>query len=143
MNRGFTMIEVMLSLAIIAVLAGISTPIYQSFQVRNDLDIAAVTIAQSMRRAQTLSEAIDGDTTWGVDVRSGSITVYKGASYIARDTTYDELFDMPGSITPSGIGGSVFSKFTGLPQTTGTITLTSNANETRTITINSKGAVSY
>ena len=29
--------------AIIAILAGISTPIYQSFQVRNDLDIAAVT----------------------------------------------------------------------------------------------------
>ena len=49
-SRGFTMIEVMLSLAIIAVLAGISTPIYQSFQVRNDLDIAAVTIAQSIDR---------------------------------------------------------------------------------------------
>ena len=143
MNTGFTMIEVMLSLAILAILAGISTPIYQSFQVRNDLDIAAVTIAQSMRRAQTLSQAVDGDNTWGVDVQSGSITVYKGASYAARDATYDELFDMPTSITPSGIGGVVFAKFTGLPQTIGAIILTSNANETRTITINSKGVVSY
>ena len=143
MNRGFTIIEVMLSLAIIAVLAGISTPIYQSFQVRNDLDIAAVTIAESMRRAQVLSEAVDGDTTWGVDVRSGSITVYEGTSYAARDTTYDEFFDMPTSIAPSGLGGVVFDKFTGLPQTTGTITLTSNTNETRTITINSKGTVAY
>ena len=143
MNRGFTIIEVMLSLAIIAVLAGISTPIYQSFQVRNDLDIATVTIAQSMRRAQVLSEAVDGDTTWGVDIRSGSITLYKGVSYAGRDTTFDELFDMPTSITPSGLGGIVFAKFTGLPQTTGTITLTSNANETRTITINSKGTVAY
>ncbi len=137
------MIEVMLSLAIIGVLAGISAPIYQSFQVRNDLDIAAVTIAQSMRRAQVLSEAVDGDATWGVDVRSGSITVFKGATYAGRDTTFDELSPMPTSITPSGFGGAVFAKFTGLPQTTGTITLTSNANETRTITINAKGTISY
>lgn len=143
MKRGFTMIEVMLSLAIIGVLAGISAPIYQSFQVRNDLDIAAVTIAQSMRRAQVLSEAVDGDATWGVDVRSGSITVFKGATYAGRDTTFDELSPMPTSITPSGFGGAVFAKFTGLPQTTGTITLTSNANETRTITINAKGTISY
>ena len=137
------MVEVMLSLAIIAALAGISAPIYQSFQVRNDLDIAGVTIAQSLRRAQVLSEAVDGDTTWGVDIRSGSITLYKGASYATRDTTFDELFDMPTSITPSGLSGIVFAKFTGLPQTTGTVTLTSNANETRTITVNSKGSVSY
>ena len=142
-SRGFTIIEVMLSLAVIAIILGVSTPIYQSFQVRNDLDIAATTIAQSMRRAQALSQAVDGDTTWGVDVRSGSITVYKGASYATRDTTFDELFDMPTSITPSGLGGAVFTKFTGLPQTTGTITLTSNANEVRNITINSKGMVSY
>ena len=137
------MIEVMLSLAIIAVLAGISTPIYQSFQVRNDLDIAAVTIAQSMRRAQTLSQAVDGDTTWGVDIQSGSITVYKGVSYAGRDATFDELFDMPTSVTPSGLGGVVFAKFTGLPQITGTITLTSNASEVRSIVVNSKGMISY
>ena len=137
------MIEVMLSLAIIAVLAGISTLIYQSFQVRNDLDIAAVTIAQSMRRAQTLSQAVDGDTTWGVDVQSGSITVYKGVSYAGRDATFDELFDMPTSVTPSGLGGVVFAKFTGLPQTTGTVTLTSNASEVRSIVVNSKGMISY
>ncbi len=143
MNRGFTLIEVMLSLAMIAILAGVSLPIYQSFQVRNDLDIAAVTIAQSMRRAQTLSQAVDGDITWGVDIQSGSITIYKGASYAGRDATYDELFNMPTSTTPSGLSGVVFAKFTGMPQITGTITLTSNLNETRTITINSKGTISY
>lgn len=143
MQKGFTIIEVLLSLAIIGILAGISTPIYQSFQVRNDLDIATVTIAQSLRRAQTLSQSVDNDSTWGIDVRSGSITIYKGVSYIARDSAYDELFEMPSSLTPSGMNGVVFNTLTGLPQKTGSIILTSNANETRTIIINSKGMVSY
>ncbi len=143
MNKGFTLIEVLLALSVIAIILGISAPVYQSFQVRNDLDIAATTIAQSMRRAQTLSQAVDGDSVWGVDVRSGSITVYKGTSYVARDATYDELFDLQSSITASGLSGVSFAKFTGIPQATGTITLTSNANETRTIIINAKGTVTY
>ena len=142
-NAGFTLIEVMLSVAAIGIIAGISIPIYQSFQVRNDLDIATVEIAQSARRAQTLSQAVDGDTSWGVKIQSGSMTVFKGISYVARDSTFDELFDVPTSITPSGISEVVFAKFTGLPQTTGTITLTSNTNETRNVTINQKGMVSY
>ena len=143
MSKGFTLIEVLLSIAAIAIIAGISVPIYQSFQVRNDLDIATVEIAQSARRVQTLSQAVDGDTSWGINIQSGSMVVFKGTSYTARDAAFDEVFDVPTSITPSGISEVVFAKFTGLPQTIGTITLTSNANETRIITINAKGMVSY
>jgi len=142
-NAGFTLLEILLSIAVISLIAGISIPIYQSFQVRNDLDIATVEIAQSLRRAQILSQAVDGDTSWGVSVQSASITLFKGTSYAARDTAFDELFDVPTSITPSGVSEIVFSKFFGNPQTIGTVTLTSNANETRTITINEKGMVSY
>lgn len=142
-NDGVTLIEVLLSIAAITIIAGISVPIYQSFQVRNDLDIAATTVAQTLRRAQVLSQAVDGDTDWGILVRSGSITIFKGTSYAARDNSLDEVFEVPTSITPSGVQEIVFSEFTGLPQPTGTITLTSNANETRDITINSKGTVSY
>lgn len=142
-GAGFTLIEVLLSVATVAVLAGISIPIYQTFQVRNDLDIGTTTIAQTLRRAQILSQAVDGDISWGIYIVSGNIILFKGASYAARDTTFDEIFDVPTSITPSGVSEIVFAKFTGLPQTIGTITLISNINETRTITINTKGMVSY
>lgn len=133
----------MLSIAAIGIIAGISVPIYQSFQVRNDLDIATITIAQTLRRAQALSQSVDGDTSWGVFIQSGSITLFKGVSYAGRDTNFDEVFDVPTSIIPSGLYEIVFVKFTGLPQTDGAITLTSNTNETRIITINAKGTVSY
>jgi len=142
-DNGFTLLEVLLSIACIAIIAGISIPVYQSFQNRNDLDIAGTTIAQSLRRAQILSQSSDGDTTSGVKILSPNIIVFRGASYSGRDTTQDETFTFPTSITPTGINEIIFSKTFGIPSTTGTITLTSNINETRTITINAKGMVTY
>ena len=142
-NVGFTLLEVLLSVAIIGLIAGLGTPIYQSFQVRNDLDVATNTVAGSLRRAQVLSQAVDGDTSWGLYVQSGAITLFQGLSYVSRDASFDEVFDLPRSITPSGISEIVYNKFTGEPKTIGTVTLTSNANETRNVTINEKGTIVY
>lgn len=142
-NFGFTLLEALLSVAAIAIIAGISIPIYQSFQVRNDLDLATVEIAQTLRRAQVLSQSVDSDIGWGVFVQSGGITLFKGISYTARDINFDEVFDVPASITPSGVSEVVFTKFFGLPQTNGTIILNSYTNETRNVTVNQKGMVNY
>lgn len=142
-QKGFTLLETLLSIAVISLIAGIGVPVYQSFQVRDDLDISTTTIVQSARRAEILAQASDGDTSWGLHIQSGNIVLFKGASYATRDSSYDEIFDLPTSILPSGLSEIVYAKFTGMPQTTGAITLTSNANETRIITINAKGTVSF
>ncbi|MFC1598315.1 Tfp pilus assembly protein FimT/FimU [Patescibacteria group bacterium] len=140
---GFTLLEMLLTIAMVALLAGLSVPVYQSFQVKNDIDVAVNITAQTMRRAQALSRAMDGDTTWGIYVQSGTITMFQGASYGGRDATYDEDFDIASIIAPSGLTEVVYDKLTGDPQSTGTLTLTSTASQTRTITINEKGTISY
>lgn len=142
-TTGFTLIEILLSLALISIIFATGIPIFQSFQNRNELDIAAVTLAQGLRRAQILSQASQGDTSWGVYVKSGDITLFKGQNYLERDNTYDEIFTVPVSIVASGTQEYIFSRFTGLPQTVGSLTFTSANNETRTIVINQKGMVNY
>ena len=142
-NGGFTFIEILLVVALIGVTASVSIPVYQSFKTRNDLDVSSVTIAQSLRRAQLLSQASDGDTSWGVNIAVGSITLFKGISFSARDTDFDEVFSMQTSISVSGLQEIVFEKFTGEPVSTGTITLTSINNEERSINTNSKGSITY
>lgn len=143
MPAGFTLLEMMLSVAVIGILAAIGFPVYQTFQIKNDLSLSVINSVHSFRRAQTLAEAVDGDSTWGVKVQTGSIVLFKGASYAARDSTYDEIFDLPGTITPSGTTEVVFAKMTGVPGTTGTLTLTSSSGLTNNITINGKGMLTY
>lgn len=132
----------LLSVAIIGLLAGLSMPVYRTLIKKNDLDIAATTAVSSLRRAQVLSQAVDGDTTWGVKIQSGSTVLFKGASYTARDTNFDETFDVPATINMSGVTEIVFAKFTGFPQTTGVINL-STESDGRSVSINEKGTVTY
>lgn len=143
MKKGFTMIEILLSMAVLSIIVGIGSPIYQSFQNRNNLDITTTTIVQTMRRAQVLAQSVDGDTSWGVKIQSGSIVLFQGVNFETRDPEFDEMFDLPTSITPSGLPEIIFTKFTGLPQITGSIVLTYNINETRNITINEKGTINF
>ena len=142
-TRGFTLIEVLLSVVLIAFITGVSVPIYRSYLVKNNLDTATMIFVQSLRRAQGLSQAGEGDTTWGVNIETGLITVFKGASYAARDTTYDETFTIADSIGISGVQEIVFSKMYGEPQTTGSVTLSSDMGHSKTITINGKGFIDY
>lgn len=140
---GFTLPEVLLSMAILTIIAGMTIPLYGTFMNRNELDSMTVTLAQSLRRAQALSQAGDGDMTWGVHVGVGSILVFKGASYVSRDSLYDESNTFSTTIVPSGLTDVVFSKVTGEPQVTGTFTLTAASGEVRNVTINEKGMVDY
>ena len=60
LRKGFTLLEVSLSIAILGIIFGMTMPMYRVFMIRNDLDIATVTLVQNLRRAQTLSQGIPG-----------------------------------------------------------------------------------
>lgn len=144
LNKGFTLLEVLLSVAILGIIAGISLPIMASFNGRNDLDVTTQSIAMQLRRASTYSRGANSDSQWGVHAQSDSVTLFRGTTYASRDTSYDETTPIPNSFTISGINDVIFSKVDGSPTSSGSITLTNtNSNETRTITVNAKGMVSY
>lgn len=142
-QQGFTIIEMMLSVSIIALLAGLSLPVYNSFQTRNELDSTALALVSSLRRAQIYARGAQNDLQWGVRVQSGAITLFRGNVFASRDTAYDEVTTLPPTMAVSGTSEVIFTKLTGLPAAAGSTTLTAANNETRTVTINAKGMVSY
>ncbi len=142
--KGFTLLEVLLSVAILGVVAGISLPVMASFNGRNDLDVTTQSIVMQLRRAGTYSRGANNDNQWGVHIQSGGATLFQGTAYASRDTAYDETTTFPSSFSVSGTSDVVFNKVDGSPASSGSITLTNtNSNETRTITFNAKGMVSY
>jgi len=142
-DRGFTLIEMLLSVAIIVVLAGLSLPVYFNAQSRNDTASTAETIADALRRAETYARANDSDTQWGVNFQSSGVTLFSGTSYATRVTTNDEPLSIPANMTVSYTGDILFAKFSGVPAATPTITLTSSTGDTANVTINAKGMVNY
>jgi len=143
MKRGFTLLETLLVIASIAILAGISLPIAQQVQNTVNVNTAIETLVHTLRRAQALSEAVDGDISWGVHIQEGTIILFKGISYANRDTSFDDTATYSPTITPSGLSDVVFSKFTGIPQSSGIITFTGLNNQIKTLTLNEKGTITY
>jgi prepilin-type N-terminal cleavage/methylation domain-containing protein len=144
LKRGFTLIEALVVLGIFSLLVAVSAPFYQSFQARNDIDVAANTIIQALTRAQGLSRAVKGDSAWGVRIQPGVITLFQGNNFSSpdRDKSNDEIFKMPKTITPSGANEIVYAKFTGYPVSTGTVTIAIPV-KTVNIAVNQKGLVEY
>jgi len=141
MSQGFSLIEMLLSIALIGVLAGLSVPVYSGYVGHNDVHIAAQTVTQAYRHAQQYARSGEGDSEWGVRVVNGSVTVFKGGSYATRDTAYDEEFVLSQGMSVSGIEECVFTKMTGNPTVTGEVFLSSNAGISRVISVNEKGMV--
>lgn len=141
--KGFTITEVLLSVVLLGIIASMSIPFYRTYLDRNELDQTTMTLAQTLRRAQFMSIAQDGDSAWGVKVSSSSILLFKGASYLTRDQNVDESTTLVPTIGFSGLSEVVFQKGSGVPSTTGTSTFILNNGDTRNVTINQKGMVSY
>ena len=142
-RKGFTLIEILLSLALIGIITTISIPVLQSFLSRNDLDVTSQTFVQSLRRAQCLAEGCQSDSKWGVKIQTGNITIFRGDSYANRETDDDESFDVSAGVTTSGLSEIVFSKLSGVPLSSGVTNINSSQGETKIITTNEKGIASY
>lgn len=140
-NQGFTLIEILLSVAIITIISGISVPLYFSVVGKNNIDVVSQEIIESAHRAQILSRANEHNDIWGIRVSSGTLTLFNGASYASRNSSLDEITEFSPSIEVSGTNEFTFQKFTGIPSTSSTITLTNSQNDTRTISINGVGTI--
>lgn len=141
-QTGFTLIEILLVMAIVTILTAISAPFYLSLSRGNDLDAATSLLAQDLYQAQSYSRNRNQDSQWGVAVSGQVITLFSGSSYATRDTANDVVYTVPSSIAISGSSQIVYSKLYGLPQSTASFTLT-GGGKTQTVVVNNKGMVEY
>ena len=149
-QQGFTLIEMVLTIGIIALLAAFSIPVYGNLFTRNDLDDAKMIVVQALRRAELSAQAEDGaninSTTanplWGVDIQNGNVTVFRGQTYAGRVQSDDEVYPIGNTVTVTSSPVDIFfSPETGFSTSASTVsaTLTVSSGESRTISVSPNG----
>ncbi len=136
-KHGYTAFEALIVIGLIAVTAGLTVPLYRTYQIRSDLNLATEGIVQELHRAQALARAGQDDSAWGVYVQEG--TLFSGEGYILRDVTKDEVISIPETIDTSGLPEVIFSRLDGIPNQTGSIYLTALNGEYREIIVDNFG----
>src|SRR3989338_510991 len=139
--RGFTLVELLLSVAVIGILtAGVLG--FSLFLLRsNDMELALSATAQTLRRAQTLARSGQHDGAWGVKLQSETITIFHGNSYANRDSSLDEVTDLPSTIAVSGLTEVTYAAATGTPSSAGVTTLTHETLGARRLFLNTIGTI--
>lgn len=149
LKKGFTVIEIVLVLALIGILLGMSILYYGNTQVRADIDSQASNIVHYLRLAQSGASSGLNDKSHGIHFEAASYTTFEGDSYNQADPENFKI-DLPATMTINAIslngGGNdvIFSKTDGDTANYGTISLNSaQINKTITITITSVGTINY
>ena len=137
---GFTLVEVLLTIVILALLTATVAPTTLDFYRRQQLHTYTQEIIQILRRTQLSAMSTEGDSNFGVYFTSNNYILFRGDSYTLRDIQYDEVFDLPSVIGISGLSEVVFLKPEGRSSQEGQIVVTNNIQE-NVITINGIGRV--
>ena len=145
----FTLVELLITIAIILIIAVAAIPIYGNLQVTSQLNESSSQIIQAIRIARERSVAGLNNSRHGVYLEintdaADKYILYQGSTYASRQTDYDleVTLDNPLTLSTTLTGSEVnFITGSGVASSTGIITLTHDTGGTRTISINSMGAV--
>lgn len=123
-KRGFTLFEILLVMSILGIIGTVSVVFSVRLLRSNDLNIAVRHALNNIRIAQTRAQLASGSNSWGLYITSGSMTLFRGSSYVTRDQTQDAVTEFSQRITVSGLQEVTFDVMSGTPSQSGLITFT-------------------
>ena len=144
--KGFTLLEVLISVAILAIVGTILISAFGSFRAAEDLREAHSNIIGLLKDARARTLSSDSNSGYGVHFETLRAVLFKGVAYSSSDPL-NEIYNLPGSVQISTIslGGpvdTVFTRLLGTTTSSGTVILQSLRNSsTKVITIEPTGVV--
>jgi len=153
-SSGFTLFEVVIVIAILAVLAAIVIPDFFPFKKNSDLDNGVQEFVSVLRLAQNKTLSSEGNSQYGVYIDTGAspnqYILFKGASYASRIVSADQVYALQEmlefyNISLGGGNEIVFDRLTGSSQETGSVSarIKSDMDKNKTVYILSSGVVSF
>ena len=143
--RGVTFIELILVVSIMLILSVMAPIFYSRFLLQNSTLNAADQLVGSLRKAQMYSMMSKNGSGWSVNYGgiANTITLYQGAPPFSGrpNPVVDEKFELNSKVLVNGITDITFTRVTGKPNVTPTVTISSPGNNSQLISVNSEGVV--
>lgn len=147
--KGFTLIEILVVVALIALLATAVVVSTVSFRSQIDLNTAAQNILNTLRIARAKTLASESASQYGVYFESGQYVLFKGTSY-NPPASDNEFHSLPSGfeIANVSIGGgneAIFQRLTGITSQSGSVDVRqiSDPAKSKTIVIDPSGEVAF
>ncbi len=157
--KGFTLLELLIVLAILSILIVTSMFVTYGFFIRTQVDNTVLILVETLRRAQTISRNTLEDSAWGLKINADNLVLFKAndgdgdgnpdsfSQTSTRDVSFDKQYDLPGEVQIDDTGQIeiIFNKLTGEPRIGGTLTIQINSTSSysRQIKINPIGTIDY
>lgn len=139
---GFTIIELIIVIAIFAITAATTLPFLGRFQQRETLSTITDDVTRALRTAQHKAMSGEQDTQWGVRFEPATYILYAGKSYKNRLQQFDRRRGVPRTLIFSGEQEINFAKRTGAPVFgSGILVLRPPEGEPSFISINAAGGI--
>jgi prepilin-type N-terminal cleavage/methylation domain-containing protein len=144
MNKGFTFIEVIISVAIMALLVGLSMAAFSSFAKREALGAAAGAAAAMLRDARAQTIASVGGMQYGVRVEPDRFILFQGSTYASTSPTNRPFYFSARVKASSTAQSFVFERVTGDASSSGMIQvyLASEPSVKKSVVVQGTGLVS-
>lgn len=139
-NNGFTLIEVLVVLAISAILVAISLSSYSSWNKNTEFNISGKTVSSYLSDARNLTLASKNSSVYGVHLETTKVVLFTGDTYSSSEPSNKEYI-FPNNVQISVInlngGGSdvIFNRLTGETNQFGTTTISRIDDPSSTIDI--------
>jgi type II secretory pathway pseudopilin PulG len=149
---GFTIVEILVSLAILIIIASIGTSAFINAKKTKTLDVTAESIVSKLNEAKTNAIAGKDNASFGIYFGSGNpdhYVYFSGSTYNSSDTD-NVRFDLPKNMSldensPSADPFVLFARRTGKPNATSTVEVywSDDTSDKRIIEIGPNGEVNY
>lgn len=139
------MIELILVVALLAVMAGLAIPVVGSFNNRSQMDATTQDVISALRFAEGRAMAVEQGSRFGVyfDTAARKFYVFRGDNFGTNPAENIEYgYSSSLNLAESFSGHEVnFEKLTGETFDAGNIVLTNNVGQTVTISVTAEGKI--
>jgi prepilin-type N-terminal cleavage/methylation domain-containing protein len=136
--NGFSLVELLLVIALMGIVSIAAFPLSVSLYNLQVLNDTKSSLLATLRQAHVSALTQKNDTDHGVKLLPDSYVLFEGSSYATRNEAADHVISFAPTVTATGADEIVFTKFTGLPTATGTVTIEAG-EESRVILVRESG----